>query len=176
MELIEDWGIAVAGLGPDGGDFRREATEVDRSAVARQLDLVACKRLVLTASIVPLAKGRYRATGRVSGVVVQSCVVSLDPVESEVSEDFDVEFWPEDQIPDAGETERGVLEGAEIEPLSSGIIRIGALALDIFAAALDPYPRLPDAELEKSESPARDPATSGPFAVLAGLKKKDSSA
>lgn len=176
MELIEDWGVAVAGLGPDGDDFNRQATAAERNAVAQQLDLVACKRLDLTASIVPLAKGRYRVSGRVSGVVVQSCVVSRDPVDSEVSEGFEVEFWPPDQIPEAGETERGVLDGLEIEPLVSGTIRIGALALDIFSAALDPYPRLADVELEKSESPAKDPASSGPFAALAGLKKKDGSA
>ena len=112
--------------------------------------------------------------------MVQSCVVTLAPVRSEITEEIDVEFGG-----GAG-TEKEIDlsdEAAEPpEPLEGDRIDLGELVAQHLSVAIDPYPRAPGANLEKAsyeagggqEENEGEPAGSqgGPFAVLQQLRAK----
>ncbi len=106
--------------------------------------------------------------------MVQSCVVSLEPVESTLKEAFEVEFWPPDQLPEGALGDLDPLEKTEIEPLQNTRVPAGRIIYEHIAAGLDPYPRAKDASFAWSEpeAAASETAGKGPFDVLKQLKPK----
>ena len=134
-----------------------------------------------------------RVTGKVRARVTQECVVTLEPFDTDVTEDVDVRFAfaapPPAPEPRAGERmsrrrasqaqqERRAQPVPEFpaheeddppDPIVDGKIDLGALAAEFMALALDPYPRKPGARFEPvAEDDAPDES---PFAGLARLKK-----
>lgn len=173
-----DWVHLTTEIPEAGRRFERRATEAERAAVAKDLDLAGCPRLDVSYQIKALSNGRYRAAGRIDADVVQSCVVTLEPVAQKIDEAFDVTFDPrgDDDRPVSGERE--ILSEPDVEPLTDGRLEIGRVAFELLAAALDPYPRKPGADLEQIAphvvAGGRDAgdAAPNPFAVLAKLKDK----
>jgi len=105
-----------------------------------------------------------RVTGRVHGQVGQTCVVTLDPIESAVHEDIDLLFLPGAPEPHAeGETDKDAPE-----PLVDGRIDLGAIAIEFLMLGIDPYPRKPGVAFEPPKS---DSDGAHPFAALAALRK-----
>jgi uncharacterized metal-binding protein YceD (DUF177 family) len=159
---------------PDTGLHRDiEAGQAVREAMAEVADL----REVLSASasldVTPQSGGRYRVEGRVRGRVGQTCVVTLDPIETDIDEPIDLIFAPPDQIPqlsdlvdDAAESDVEIPDPPE--PIENGVIDLGRLATDALFLAIDPYPRKPDAVFEPPVVP-EDPEDH-PFAALKALK------
>lgn len=102
------------------------------------------------------------ATGELHASVTQSCVVSLEPVDQEVRDSFQLRFVPsgkegEDEDPDSPD---------EI-PYEGSTIDLGEAAAEQLALALDPYPRSPGATLD----PAAEDAVANPFAALATFRR-----
>ena len=56
----------------------------------------------------------------------------------------------------------------EMEPLTGGVVDLGALATEFLILGLDPYPRKPGAVFQSPEETA---AGEGPFSALAALQK-----
>lgn len=148
---------------------RVEASPEERSRIADTLDLQAFASLSFAFELKPLSRGRLSLNGRVEGVATQSCVVSLEPVDQTVNEAVALEFWPVEETAEArGEVE--VTPDAP-EPYSGGTVDLGQIAYEVFAAALDPYPRRPGAEFAWSGTgPEEGAGESGPFAALKRLK------
>jgi hypothetical protein len=169
--------IVVAQM-PDTGLHRElEADQATRDAVADVGGLRAVLSVSASIDVTPMSGGRFHVAGRVRARIGQTCVVTLDPMETDVDEPIDLIFAPPDQIPqmadlvdEAQENDRS--SGAEIpdppEPIENGIIDLGRLATDALYLAVDPYPRKPDAFFEPLiEAP--DPEDH-PFAALKALK------
>jgi len=97
------------------------------------------------------------------------CVVTLEPLANEVEESVDLLFVP---LPGAvgadGETATRGERVDDTEPLISGLVDLGALAIEFLILGLDPYPRKPGAVFQPPPEAKPDP---GPFAALASLKK-----
>ncbi|MCD7060796.1 YceD family protein [Pelagibacterium xiamenense] len=119
-------------------------------------------------------RGGIRAQGRVTGEVVQPCVVTQDPVVQKIDEPVDRVFLPgHHQADDAG-------AGAEVfvnlededfpDYFEGDEIDLADLVMEVFALAIDLYPRAPGAELPDGGA-GDDPAEASPFAALKGLKK-----
>ena len=108
--------------------------------------------------------GMIEGSGTLSAVVEQVCVVTLDPFESAVGEQFVVHFVPagrESPQEDPDDPDQIVYEGASID--------LGEAAVEQLALMLDPYPRKPDAQL-----PVLPPAlAAGPFDALAKRHRLD---
>ena len=120
-----------------------------------------------------MSGARYRVAGRVRARVGQTCVVTLDPMETEIDEPIDLIFAPPEQIPQLADfVDEAVESGAEIpdppEPIVNGVIDLGRLATDALFLGIDPYPRRPDAVFEPPVV-AADPEDH-PFAALKALK------
>ncbi|MFB9951109.1 DUF177 domain-containing protein [Rhizobium puerariae] len=124
-------------------------------------------------------KDGVRLKGRVEANIVQSCVVTLEPVESRIDEDFEQIFVPEGSklarivTNDAAEM---VLdpEGPDLpEPFSGDTIDAGAAVTEFAALAIDPYPRKPGVEFADHLEGDADgkSARPNPFAALKDWKK-----
>ena len=110
--------------------------------------------------------------------MVQSCVVTLDPVVSDLDVAFEVDFdvtAPRAGTAWAGEVEIDPLAEDAAEPLPPGGLDLGEVVAEQLALAIDPYPRAPAARLERSlagESPdAERDEKPNPFAALRGIKR-----
>ena len=80
--------------------------------------------------VTPKSGGAFTCRGQVRARVGQTCVVTLDPIESDIDEAIDLIFAPPEQIPqmaDAGR--RGRARDGETpdppEPIENGIIDLG---------------------------------------------------
>jgi uncharacterized metal-binding protein YceD (DUF177 family) len=174
-DRADPWSIPIAVEQiPDTGLHRDiEAGPAARDAMAE----VAGLREVLSANasldVTPSSGGRFHVAGRVRARIGQTCVVTLEPIESDINEPIDLIFAPPDQIPDLADlVDDAAGSEAEIpdppEPIENGMIDLGRLATDALFLAIDPYPRKPDAVFEPLVA-AVDPEEH-PFAALKALK------
>ena len=165
--------VAVAQI-PDTGLHRDiEASPLERAAMAE----VGGLREVLSANasldVAPMSGGRFHVAGRVRARIGQTCVVTLDPIESDIDEEIELIFAPPDQIPELSDLVDDAAESdVEIpdppEPIENGIIDLGRVATDALYLAVNPYTRKPDAVFEPVVE-AADPEDH-PFAALKALK------
>jgi hypothetical protein len=165
--------IAVAQI-PDTGLHRDlEADQAICTAVAEVGGLREVLSVKASLDVTPMSGGRYHVGGYVRARVGQTCVVTLDPMETDIDEPIDLIFAPPDQIPQMADLADEAEESdAEIpdppEPIENGIIDLGRLASDALYLGIDPYPRKPDAVFEPLVE-APDPEDH-PFAALKALK------
>jgi uncharacterized metal-binding protein YceD (DUF177 family) len=168
--LTAVWDEAVRDI-PEGGVQRdRTATEAERFALAGLLELVALPSLHATYRIRPAGNGRYVLKGKLEATVHQTCVVSLAPLTNEIRQELDGVFWPPEQISEAPSGAVDVEEEPDPEPIENGRLPVGRLVFETLAAAIDPFPRAPDAVLDWTPKADEAPPPS-PFAALAKLKK-----
>lgn len=167
--------VTVAHI-PDTGLHRElEASAAERQAMA---DLAGVRDIPLaqaTFDVVPKSGGRVQVTGHVRARVGQTCVVTLEPIESEIDEEVDLIFAPEAEVrrlADLIEEGQDDQEPAEVadppEAIVNGIIDLGRIATDALFLAIDPYPRKPGVVFE-AEVTALDPEDH-PFAALKALQ------
>lgn len=161
---------------PDTGLHRKvEASAAERQAMAD----VAGVRDILSAhaafDVVPKSGGQFHVTGHVRARIGQTCVVTLEPIESEIDEDIDLIFAPEAEVRrladliEEGQDDKEPPEVADPpEAIVNGIIDLGRIATDALFLAIDPYPRKPGVVFE-AEVTAPDPEDN-PFAVLKALQ------
>ena len=159
---------------PDSGLHRDiEADQAARQAMAE----VAGLREVFAASasfdLRHRSGGQVHVAGRVHARIGQTCVVTLDPIESEIDEVIDLIFAPTEQRAPRVDADDDSDDGASDiddgpEPIVDGVIDLGRLATDVLFLAIDPYPRKAGAVFEP-EVIAADPEDH-PFAALKALK------
>lgn len=166
------WEHAVHDIPEAGSRVLRSATPGECAAVARALDLVACRSLTARYTVTPKAGGNIHASGTVEAEVEQVCVVTLEPLVSKVADSFNVDFWPETEMPEPGAG--GALDMADepdLEPIVAGRIEIGRVIYQCVAGAIDLFPRKPGVTFEQPEETGSDRPES-PFAALAKMKPK----
>ena len=150
-----------------------EARPEERNALAVRFGLQSVDRLVASVEVHPRnVHGLIRVDGRFSADVVQTCIVTLDPVPAHVEEDFTAYFTDDPDYAQADDLEVEVaIEAADPpEPITGDAIDVGETAVQYFATALDPYPRCPDASIDALEAELGEDIRNNPFAVLARLK------
>lgn len=163
--------VAVHDVPETGRRFVLVADEATRAAIAERAGLRSLPRLEAQFEIAPRGRDRLHVTGSISATVGQVCVVTLEPIESEVEEEIDLAFAPP-AAPTIVEEEGAQVEVTPVdapEPLIGGSIDLGAVASEFLLLSIDPYPRKPGAVFEP---PVADVDTGGPFAALAALKKR----
>ncbi|WKA31506.1 YceD family protein [Bradyrhizobium roseum] len=165
--------IAVAQIPETGLHRDIEADHAVRNAVA---DVGGLREVLLVQAsfdVTPERGGRFHVAGRVRARVGQTCVVTLEEIESDIDEPVDLVFAPPEQIPEMAalvdEAEEGDDEAPDPpEPIENGTIDLGRIATDALYLAVDPYPRKAGAVFEPVVEPA-DPEDH-PFAALKALK------
>jgi uncharacterized metal-binding protein YceD (DUF177 family) len=166
--------VPVAEIPDVGLSQTIEARPDERKAMAQLGGLSGIAAVKAELRLLPVRGGTVHVTGRVTGKVTQTCVVTLEPVENEVDEDVDVVFAPPSQIRELAESmeeDDGESEDERPdppEPIEDGAIDIGKLTTDALFLGLDPYPRKPDAVFQDQvQAPSPD---EHPFAALKALQ------
>ena len=160
------WSVDTASAAHSPLDLSYEANARELDTLKRYTGIEAVTDFTARLKVSPLAGGRFRVSGTLQANVVQASTVNLEPVTSSIQESFSVEYWPAEAI---GEAQEDAPFDADLpEPLDAGRIPAGALLSEVFALALDPYPRNPDDKLDWT--PPQDGLEPGPFAKLARLK------
>ena len=161
---------------PDTGLHRElEASAAERQAMADLAGVREVPSAHADLEIVPKSGGRLQVTGHVRARIGQTCVVTLEPIESEIDEEIDLTFAPEAEarrladLIEEGEDDKAPPEVADPpEAIVNGIIDLGRIATDALFLAIDPYPRKPGVVFE-AEVTAPDPEDH-PFAALKALQ------
>lgn len=151
------------------------ADEATRAAVAARAGVPAVSRLAASFDIARHGKG-LRVEGELTAAVEQTCVVTLEPMTSEIREPIDLVFMPSGgaapghALDHEAEEEIDPAAADEPEPLVDGVADLGVAATEFLLLAIDPYPRKPDAIFDSPSQGGGDTGTH-PFAALAALKK-----
>lgn len=167
------WTHPMAEVPERGLDIGRKANDGERARLAAALEILAIDNLTLSGRIVPRGAGHFRLDGRLHASVVQACVVSLDPIASRLDVPLAIDLVPAGEIAAAAVADDAAddpLAARLAEPIENGVVDLGDIVFQEMSAALDPYPRLPDAELERREATGDDPDAANPFAKLRALK------
>jgi len=149
-------------------------TPAEATALARLLDAQAVRKLRFQGTLAPLPQGGWKLDARLGATVVQTCVVSLEPVTERVDQEVHRRFLPEHG---ARPTEIVIRpdEGDEVEPLGERI-DLGLIAIEALALALPAYPRKPGVSLGPAfagtDDAGADEDAPKPFAALAALRGK----
>lgn len=159
---------------PEAGLHRDiEADAAARAGLAAIADLPDVVSARASFDVTLKRDGKVHVEGRVRARIGQICVVTLDPIETEIDEPIDQIFAPPEQVPqlsdtvdDDGESDADVPDPPE--PIVNGQIDLARLATDALFLAIDPYPRKPGAVFAQAvEAPQPD---EHPFAALKVLK------
>lgn len=159
----------------------------EAQALCQRLNLVTLDGLSAQMKIERLSGGMVvHVKGRLTAHVVQSCVVSLEPVETDIDETFEGWFANQDNTVILAKARRArqnadgeapiLEEKDDPEPIVNGHIDLGELATQYLSLALDPYPRAPGVGTGEegdvaaySDAPGAD-LRRNPFAALKDWK------
>ncbi len=169
--------VRVDRIPASGMSLDIEAKPAERAALADRFGIPSIQSLRAELTLRLLAGGAVvRVTGRIQAEVVQTCVVTLEPVPEVVDERFSLSFGagPDDEI--GAEIELSLDDEDPPDPIVDGSIDVGEAVAEHLALALDPFPRKPGIVFEggeeegpgEAEIPEEKP---NPFAVLAQLRK-----
>jgi hypothetical protein len=166
------WEHAVDDIPAAGLTVERSATPEECAAVARTLELVACRSLTARYTVTPRAGGNVHASGTVEAEVEQTCVVTLEPLVNRVTDSFSVDYWPETEMPEpSAGAAVDMHDEPDLEPMVAGRIEIGRVIYECVAGAIDLFPRKPGVTFEAPRDGGSDKPDS-PFAALAKMKTK----
>ena len=157
--------IDVMKIPPRGQDVHVEATAEECEALARDFGLPAIRSLSGDCHLKPSAKG-INVTGVVKASITQICVTTLEPFDSAVEEEVEVDFAESSGMP--AEPPTDINEYEPPDEIVNGQIDLGALTAEFLALGLDPYPRKPGVDFDY-----RDPSDEkdSPFAALNKLRE-----
>jgi hypothetical protein len=163
--------VSVHEVPASGRRFELEADAATRAAIAKSAGLRALPRLQASFDVSRHGAEGLHVVGRVRASIGQDCVVSLEPIDSEVEETVDLTFVA-GATPAAGDaSSRETLEIGDVEPpepLLDDTVDLGAIATEFLILGIEPYPRKPDAVFQ---APAIEDESEHPFAALAALRK-----
>ncbi len=127
----------------------------------------------------PVSGKRFALTGKLSFIVRQSCIVSLEEISSSHVVDINVQFWPGVAVARSyasqADAEPDPLDDDEPEQIEAGIINVGRYLYEFMATSINPYPRKDTAEFnwqdKNQDQIEKELAEEKPFAALKILQK-----
>ena len=159
--------VNVARLPQKGMPVAIEANERQRAALAKAHGLLSVKNFRADLHVAAWKRHGVSVSGVVTADIVQSCVVTLDPIDDHIEEEVSGLFLPEDsKLGRLGFEGGGEIlldaEGPDGPEIFSGdTIDVGALSEEFFALAIDPYPRGSGVSVEAAADDAQTDAVEG---------------
>jgi hypothetical protein len=164
--------VALDEVTGEGIDVDVTASAEELEALAVFLGIPSVSAMTAKLSVTPWRRRGLKVTGSLDADVVQTCVVTLDPVENAVHEEIEEYFAP-DAGAGAGLTgDSNEATDIEIEPLANGRVDLGALATEYLALGLDPYPRKPGVTFDQAVEAGHGAGAGGAFAALSALRNR----
>ena len=172
MENVQKpWSVPVAvdDIPETGLHIEADAPAEVREQVVRLANLRDLPHLSAVFDLIRRGGG-VQVTGQIKARVGQTCVVTLEPLESDIDEPFNLVFAPSlDAAAKAEGQNHKASDEEPPEPLIEGKIDLGVIATEFLLLGIDPYPRKPGAEFAVVKT-TDDSAK--PFAALEALKKR----
>jgi uncharacterized metal-binding protein YceD (DUF177 family) len=163
--------VAVEDIPDTGLHIAIDAPAATRAEVA---EIAALRELSQLSAVFDLTRqgAGVHVAGQVGARVGQTCVVTLEPIESDIQEAVDLTFAPTPAggtVAEPKSARKRSIGGDEPpEPLVGGRLDLGALAIEFLILGIDPYPRKAGAQFAP---PKVEDAGEQPFAALESLKK-----
>lgn len=161
----------LAGLSERGAELPLSPGETERARVAAWLGALEVPRLAATIRLSHLGDDVYRYDADFTADVVQSCVVTLEPVPSRHTGHAERRYRVVAKSPRRSKTP-DIVSGSDDEDtpevLPGSLLDIAAPVLEEISLSLDPYPRAPGVTFDPPNED--DKGSESPFAVLAKLK------
>jgi len=161
-------------------------SEEECEDIARRVNVLGVKD-VSAKLVVKRDGGAFHVSGQVEAVITQECVVTLDPIDTTISEP--VEGWFADKETTvsfaaakreregiSGHSEIEILdESDDPEPLIDNVIDLGELVTQHISLAIPPYPHKEGAEYEVTDDKFKlnenSPLRKNPFEALKDWKE-----
>lgn len=153
--------LALAHVPASGQILKLSADAAQRAALARRLDLLILYALEAELHLMPGPEGVILVQGRLSAELDQACGITLLPVRQSIAEPIAWRLLPDGMDPTDGEDDPDDIETEQ------NTADLGEALAQQLSLAIDPYPRVPGAQMpaELSSDDAH-----GPFAKLLQLK------
>jgi len=152
-------------IGPAGLDVAIKASHAQCAALADRMQVPVVHALICRFHLVREDRDHVAARGHLLARITQTCVVSMEDFETDVEERFQVRF-----VPAGEETDLIDPEADDDLPYDGNTIDLGEAAAQQLGLAIDPYPRMPGAELPEEKEATNEPPPH-PFAALGSLRK-----
>ncbi len=172
MNELWPWARALSWRAPQQGEIRLRlsADAVQRTTIARDLDLVTLDRLNAELTARAWLDG-MEIVGRLSAAFVQTCGVTLEPFLTELDEPVHFRFVPEGSPHAVNSDGSEVIIDLEAEDppdvVAGEEVAVCDYVIEALALLIDPFPRKPGAVFVAPE----EPVSLSPFAALAALAK-----
>ena len=167
--------VRVHDIPAAGMDLTIVADERDRAEIAEALEIPDVAGLQADIRLETSDGNAVRLRGNLKGNVVQTCIVTLEPVEQQIEESLDVVFLPQESGgSDGGKViQLDPLQDDDVEEYRNGRIELAGYLTEHLALGLDPYPRIPGTDFPAHiEDDTSDKVS--PFESLKKLKEKKS--
>ncbi len=178
-EMPFSYPVKVGHVSANPVEVHLEADGRELAGLAKLWDVLSVPKLEADLKISRWKRDGIRLKGNVRAKIVQACVVTLEPVEAEIDENFEHIFVPEDsKLARAPSVDAGEMvldpDGPDLpETFTGDTIDAGAVVAEFAALAIDPYPRKPGIAFEGHiEDTGENDKKPSPFAVLKDWKKE----
>jgi len=166
--------VSTRQISEAGRHFTLEADMGERKAMAEALGIVDVEGLSAELDVRRVGLDAFAVKGKLSATVVQTDVVTLEPILQDVAEEIDLTLVPAEAASPSRRPTDDSESQSELEDdrdvYRGGQIDLGLIMFEHLALGLDPYPRSPDAEFSGHVEDMQDKPDS-PFAALAALKR-----
>ena len=178
-------------LGVEVDELTLTPNEKDREKIANLFDILEVKALKADLKFKRVQGGLViRIDGKFNADVLQRCVVTLDPVETHIEEDFKAWYADPEQAISFNKARQQremqkqhgeapiVDESDDPEPIEDGKIDLGDVVTQFLSLSIDPYVHKEGVEYEIGDDqnrPETSPARKNPFEKLKEWKDKQDS-
>lgn len=167
--------VNIADLSGSGAVFDIAADAGERRALAARFGLEALEELSARVRLRRSARGTVHMSARIRAQVVQSCVVTLEPVRGRLDETVEIRFREDAARPGPGAVV--IVSPDDSEPLEGETLDVGEVVAGELALSLDPFPRAAEASAMLGPGTETDgdgeDAPESPFGALAALRRRD---
>lgn len=187
---INEWShfLKIEDIGDKAAHLKISPTPEQRQDLARRLDIGELESLSADLTASPAKGGVIHVTGMFRARVLQNCVVTLEPVHTDIEEEIEGWFSDQSQMVSFAKVKKDqqtrkahaevelLPESEDPEEVVNGQIDLGELVTQHLSLAIDPYPHKPGVEHEFTEERLKADKSSeirrNPFEALKDWKEK----
>ena len=161
----------LGSLSEAGYETTITASAAERDRIADWEGAVSVGLFEGRVSVRRLSSTRFSYQAELTADVVQTCVVTLEPVSARISRRFSrsLHYVPVHYGETGGAVSLASADDNAPEEIDSLKFDLAAPLLEEFSLAVEPYPRAPGVEFEPPKDEEAEPAS--PFTVLKALKQ-----
>ena len=164
--------LRVSDIPSSGRDIEATADAEEREVIAELIGAQQVERFGYQLRVAPAGREAFSVTGAVSAKIVQTCVITLEPLPFDIEQEIDVRFMVNRRSAQR-EDEPIDPHAPEIEELVDDAMDLGQLACEHLVIAIDPYPKQAGQHFKwEGDDDVSEAAAEGPFAELKRFKRR----